>query len=401
MSDTRFADEQRITLLARHGQSVKRRWAFAFLGLGIAAGDAWVDYFPAPWYAVVGPSLLLLALNAWCRARVRADRVVVWHFWTMLVADAVLIAWITAMAGPHGAVAIGFYVVVAAAYGLGLPRAAQVHIALTTTLYVAARVVAGAPTHAIVLETASLAMLSYLAVASPMRFTRRLRRARVALGALERGDFSQRLPTRALDDLGFLAASYNSTAEALGAVVDELRRSREALAHQAYHDPLTGLANRARFRERLRRAVDGERPERVVALMVDLDDYKTVNDRLGHAAGDRLLQIVAERLLNATRGCDTVARLGGDEFAVLLENVVDPNDAAIVAERILAALATPFEIGGTLVRVGASVGAARHGGRRDGGESLLHEADAAMYSAKARGKGRYVLLGDLPHALAG
>ena len=162
------------------------------------------------------------------------------------------------------------------------------------------------------------------------------------------------------------------------------------LEHQAFHDPLTGLANRALFRDRVAQALaqarrNGMRP---TVLFLDLDDFKGVNDSLGHAEGDRLLCKVAGHLLNATRGCDTVARLGGDEFAVLLTSTSEPADAAVVAERIVAALARPIALAAREVRVGASVGVAT-AQVGEGTDELLRNADLAMYQAKARGKGTY------------
>jgi diguanylate cyclase (GGDEF)-like protein/PAS domain S-box-containing protein len=185
------------------------------------------------------------------------------------------------------------------------------------------------------------------------------------------------------------------------------RKALEArLSHQAYHDPLTGLANRVRLRERVEeavtRAAHAGGAASVALLYVDLDDFKKVNDSLGHAAGDRLLRRVSDRLLGATRGPDTVARLGGDEFAVLLERVRDDDEARGVAERLGRALAAPFTIDGTEVVVGASVGIARLGGAHDAApgppdragdaaDTLLRDADVAMYAAKRAGKGRYVV----------
>jgi diguanylate cyclase (GGDEF)-like protein/PAS domain S-box-containing protein len=180
------------------------------------------------------------------------------------------------------------------------------------------------------------------------------------------------------------------------------RKALEArLSHQAYHDPLTGLANRTRLRERVEESLarDAAGPH-VAVLYVDLDDFKRVNDSLGHAAGDRLLVQAAERLLHATRGSDTVARLGGDEFAVLLERVRGDEDARVVAERVGTALRMPFRVDGTEVVVGASVGIARvadviPGGLPDdpaaGADLILRGADVAMYAAKRGGKGRYAL----------
>ena len=182
-------------------------------------------------------------------------------------------------------------------------------------------------------------------------------------------------------------------------LVEEIRRSEERLAYQAFHDPLTDLANRALFLERVAAALDraGPSPETVAVLFLDLDNFKNVNDSLGHSEGDRLLVAAAERLLNATRGCDTVARLGGDEFAVLLANVRSDTDITAVATRITAALRAPFALQGTEAFVSASVGIAR-AAAGTGAEEVLRNADAAMYSAKTRGKGRYVHFEAAMHA---
>jgi diguanylate cyclase (GGDEF)-like protein/PAS domain S-box-containing protein len=171
------------------------------------------------------------------------------------------------------------------------------------------------------------------------------------------------------------------------------------LVHQAFHDPLTGLANRALFRDRVGHALarTGRRREQVSVLFLDLDDFKTVNDSLGHAAGDRLLTTIAERLLNATRGCDTVARLGGDEFAVLLENTRDDDDALVVADRVAHALRAPLALEGSELQVCASIGLAR-ARPEDGPEELLRNADVAMYRAKHAGKGRTEVFAPEMHA---
>lgn len=181
--------------------------------------------------------------------------------------------------------------------------------------------------------------------------------------------------------------------------VSERTALEERLTHQAYHDPLTGLANRVLFRQRvdeaLRRAGGGRTS--VAVLFVDLDDFKRVNDSLGHAEGDRLLVTVAARLLNATRGCDTVARLGGDEFAILLQNVREVPDMAAVAERVLGAMQLPVPLDGREVLVGLSVGIAR-AAADDGPDDLLRNADVAMYISKKQGKGCYQLFRPEMHA---
>ncbi len=170
------------------------------------------------------------------------------------------------------------------------------------------------------------------------------------------------------------------------------------LVHQAFHDALTGLANRALFRDRVEHALarEGRDHTGLAVLFLDLDDFKTVNDSLGHATGDRLLGSVAARLLNATRGCDTVARLGGDEFAVLLDNVRNLEDIMIVVERILSTFRTPFVLDGREVRIATSIGVARRGDG-EGAEEILRNADLAMYRAKRAGKGGFELFAPEMH----
>jgi diguanylate cyclase (GGDEF)-like protein len=175
-------------------------------------------------------------------------------------------------------------------------------------------------------------------------------------------------------------------------LVEAIRRSEERLAHQAFHDPLTDLANRALFLDRVRHALAlrVRRGTDVAVLFVDLDDFKKVNDSLGHGAGDRLLVSAAERLCACVRTADTVARLGGDEFAVLVEDAGGPVEAAAVAERLVDALRAPFAVGGTELFVSASVGVALATGA-DGADELLRNADVAMYYAKAQRKDGHAL----------
>jgi diguanylate cyclase (GGDEF)-like protein/PAS domain S-box-containing protein len=161
----------------------------------------------------------------------------------------------------------------------------------------------------------------------------------------------------------------------------------EELRHQAFHDALTGLANRALFEEHLVHALARARRNHQPAaiLFLDLDDFKTINDSLGHEAGDELLRAVAIRIAGAVRAEDTAARLGGDEFAVLVETSEDENDAQIIATRLLVAIAEPFDIAGRELRVSASVGMARSDGSV-GIKELMRDADTAMYAAKDAGK---------------
>jgi diguanylate cyclase (GGDEF)-like protein len=186
-------------------------------------------------------------------------------------------------------------------------------------------------------------------------------------------------------------------------VSEEFASERQALEaqliHQAFHDPLTGLANRALFVDRVAHALArcARSGNTLAVLFLDLDNFKTVNDSLGHAAGDTLLVAAAVRLVACVRTSDTVARLGGDEFAMLIEDATEDMSATVAAERITTALREPFAIEGKEVFVTASVGIAVSGG--DGMQAttvndanatdLLRNADMAMYTAKAAGKSRY------------
>jgi len=169
--------------------------------------------------------------------------------------------------------------------------------------------------------------------------------------------------------------------------VTERVRLEHELAHQALHDPLTGLANTVLFRDRLTRAAARlHRHSRSLAvLFIDLDCFKAVNDTLGHSSGDALLVAVGERLAGCLRTEDTAARLGGDEFAVLLDELRDPEEARLVAGRILTAIRAPLVLGLTPVSTTASIGVA-YGWPGSAADELLGRADAAMYSAKTAGK---------------
>lgn len=165
------------------------------------------------------------------------------------------------------------------------------------------------------------------------------------------------------------------------------RRQAQRLSRLAQHDDLTGLANRALLHDRLERALGwARRHERIAAVMVlDLNGFKTVNDRLGHVAGDRLLALMAKRLSGRLRETDTVARLGGDEFALVVENLGKPEHAGLVARKLLEAVILPATIDAHEVAVTASLGVALYPQDGNSGAALLREADRAMYRAKAEG----------------
>src|SRR4051794_18746426 len=182
--------------------------------------------------------------------------------------------------------------------------------------------------------------------------------------------------------------------------VSERKAFEEQLAHQAFHDPVTNLANRALFAERVRHAVARSRREDngPAVIFLDLDDFKTINDSLGHAAGDQVLREVAQRLDASIRSSDTAARFGGDEFAVLLEDVDSPQEAADTAERILDALTLPVQLDQKEIVVRASLGiSVANGDTPSDSDEMTRNADAAMYIAKRDGKGGYRLFEPAMH----
>jgi diguanylate cyclase (GGDEF)-like protein/PAS domain S-box-containing protein len=182
--------------------------------------------------------------------------------------------------------------------------------------------------------------------------------------------------------------------------VSERKAFEEQLAHQAFHDAVTGLPNRAFFVERVRQAIARARREQsgLAIIFLDLDDFKTINDSLGHAAGDGVLLTVAKRLDASVRASDTAARFGGDEFAVLLEDIGTVDEGAETAARIIEALAQPLSIGGKelILRCSMGISVLESEGRGDADE-LIRNADAAMYIAKRDGKGAYRLFEPAMH----
>jgi len=169
-------------------------------------------------------------------------------------------------------------------------------------------------------------------------------------------------------------------------------RLQAELVHQAFYDSLTGLPNRALFLDRLEHAMlpSSRRQPSEAVLFLDLDNFKLVNDSLGHDAGDELLKVVAERLTSCVRPEDTVARLGGDEFTVLLEGL-SRQKTVLVAQRVIETLSRPVVIDGHEILPRASIGIATRSNRGDTANKVLRNADLAMYKAKAAGRGRYAL----------
>jgi diguanylate cyclase (GGDEF)-like protein len=194
-----------------------------------------------------------------------------------------------------------------------------------------------------------------------------------------------RARSTAKDDQAGLAALVVVAEDALARL-----RLSNAMSHQAWHDPLTGLPNRSLFMDRAAHAMELQRRRggHLAVLFCDLDGFKRVNDSFGHAAGDNLLTEVGRRIRAAVRETDTVARLGGDEFAVLLEEVSESGEVHLACDRILTALRARFHMFGEDVSVTTTIGVAMSepGGTAD---SLLSQADLAMYYAKGQGKNRY------------
>ena len=172
--------------------------------------------------------------------------------------------------------------------------------------------------------------------------------------------------------------------------ISERKALEDKLIHQAFHDSLTNLPNRAAFRVSLDHALQADTEPHIAVLFLDLDDFKSVNDTLGHEVGDQLLVAVGSRIASTLRPGDTVARLGGDEFAVLLRNLEDEKTAARVADRITAQLTAPFSIGGKEMAVRASIGIAGIVSGQEAADDLIRNADVAMYIAKSKGKGRFI-----------
>lgn len=180
--------------------------------------------------------------------------------------------------------------------------------------------------------------------------------------------------------------------------ITERKTLEQQLTHQALHDPLTGLANRVLFLDRVKHAVSrtGRNRTDVTVLFLDLDNFKAVNDTLGHAAGDELLMMVSERLQASLRVSDTPARLGGDEFAVLIEDT-EQDEAIVIAERIRTVLGATFNIGGTEVYISASIGLATRCDETETPEELIRNADVAMYRSKGNGKDQYTVFENEMH----
>lgn len=198
------------------------------------------------------------------------------------------------------------------------------------------------------------------------------------------------------DEISDFADTFNH-------MIERLRVYRDRLRHTAFHDPLTNLPNRNLFTEHLERLIEHAKRDKNCAfsvLFLDLDRFKVVNDSLGHLIGDKLLILIAQKLVECLRKSDTVSRFGGDEFAILLDNVDDDFNAKFVAERILEALKEPFILDGHKIVASASIGIVLKGEFYNRPEDILRDADITMYRAKMLGKAQYSIFNAEMHASA-
>jgi diguanylate cyclase (GGDEF)-like protein len=186
---------------------------------------------------------------------------------------------------------------------------------------------------------------------------------------------------RPMPDLGWVATHEDIT---------EQRRAEIKIEHMAHHDALTDLANRVLLNERLEGALVRVQGDEMLAVHhLDLDQFKAVNDTFGHPVGDRLLKAVADRLRGLVRETDTIARMGGDEFVIVQAPVADPTEATSLAESIIELLSQPYDLGGHQAVIGASIGIAVGPGDGPGADTLLRNADLALYRAKGDGRGTF------------
>lgn len=198
------------------------------------------------------------------------------------------------------------------------------------------------------------------------------------------------LPLERDDEIGVLARSIDHMQQQIGAQFDSLELKQRELDHLASHDSLTGLANRRVLLERLDHALAHAKRNgsRLAMLFIDLDNFKEINDTLGHAAGDAVLRTLSQRLRLLVREVDTVARMGGDEFVILLDHADDPEAITAVAEKVLESLVQPVLYGGAELVAGASIGVSRYPENGSNATELIAAADHAMYRAKSSGRQR-------------
>ena len=220
--------------------------------------------------------------------------------------------------------------------------------------------------------------------------------------AVQRFAYQQQVATLTInrrDEIGVLARSFNHMQDQIKRQLGELQESRQELEHLARHDVLTGLPNRRLFQERLEQALarSHRNGERFALLFIDVDNFKTINDRWGHDGGDAVLKVVAMRLSAATRKADAVARVGGDEFVVLLDNPAHREDIISIAEKLLESVRSPILYDGQELQVGFSIGISQYPEDGNSAAELMAGADRAMYATKAAGRNSFRFTSEKPH----
>jgi diguanylate cyclase (GGDEF)-like protein len=252
----------------------------------------------------------------------------------------------------------------------------------------------GAVSARIVVAFSALAMLLAALLAGAL--TRPLHEIVDAVRRFAEGTPGGQLPSARKDEIGLLARSIETMQHQIRAQFAKLEQKQGELDRLASHDSLTGLHNRRFFLDRLDHALahakrmDGE----LALLFIDLDNFKTINDDLGHAAGDFVLRTLAQRLKHVVREVDTVARIGGDEFIILLDEIDDADGVSVVAHKVLDVLSQPVRRGNADLVLGASIGASRFPYDGETAIELIAAADQAMYRAKAGGRQRVCLAGE-------
>jgi diguanylate cyclase (GGDEF)-like protein len=270
---------------------------------------------------------------------------------------------------------------------LGLSEVESVALAQSTAMgWALLRIVGG---------TSLVALLGALLLGRAL--TRPLNAMAASARGFADGHEMKDLPLRRADELGSLARSLYELQAQVRRQLGELRHKQDELAHLSQHDSLTGLANRRLFMDRLEQALAQARRHghRVFLLFIDLDDFKIINDRHGHSAGDEVLRVLAQRLQAQVRELDTVARLGGDEFVVLLGDAVDSAQASVVANKLLNALREPVPVAGLALVIDASIGVSNFPEDGQSASELLAHADRAMYAIKALGAGGVGFIGQV------
>lgn len=227
-----------------------------------------------------------------------------------------------------------------------------------------------------------------LAILLSRLVTRPINQVSAAVQRFARGEAVAKLDVTRKDELGMLALSFNHMQDQLNQQMTALETSRHEMDQLARHDAMTGLPNRRLFQERLDNALARSQRSgtRFALLFIDVDKFKSINDRWGHDAGDEVLKVIAKRLMSNTRKADAVARIGGDEFVVLLDSPSSREDIVSIAEKLLESVRSPIQHNGMELQVGFSIGISQYPDNGTTASELMSSADHAMYEAKSAGR---------------